>query len=236
MIAAAHQPLFLPWVGYFHKIDKADVFVFADNVQFTTSGWIARNKVKTPNGSVYLTVPIKNKHHVGQIIKDVKISDENNTWRSRHLSILKANYARSPFYQEVMNIINYVINKPWENLADLNIDFIHAICDYLEIDTRLILGSELGAEGKKTDLIIDICKKTNADSFIIGQGASSRYVDRAVLEESDIKYVPQNFVHPEYSQNFEGFIQNLSIVDLLFNVGKKSIDLIREPLAVSRYN
>ena len=234
MIAAAHQPLFLPWVGYFHKIDKADVFVFADNVQFTTSGWIARNKVKTPNGSVYLTVPIKNKHQLNQVIKEVKISDENNTWRSRHLSILKANYARSPFYQEVMNIINYVINKPWENLADLNIDFIRAFCDYLEIDTRLILGSELGAEGKKTELIIDICKKTNADSFIIGQGASSRYVDRTVLEESDIKYMPQNFVHPEYSQNFEGFIQNLSIVDLLFNVGKKSIELIREPVAVSR--
>ncbi len=235
MIASAHQPLFMPWIGYFHKIDKSDIFIIADHAKFTSLGWLTRNKVKTPNGSVYLTVPVINKYKQGNTIKEIKISYENNHWISRHLSILKANYSKSPYYQEIMNIINYVLEKPWENLVDLNILYIKSFCDYLEIDTKLLLGSELNIEGSKSDLIIDICKKTDADAFIIGQAGNKWNIDRSSILNENIKIMPQNFVHPEYSQNFEGFIQNLSIVDILFNVGKKSIDLIREPSSVLKF-
>ncbi len=229
MIAAAHQPLFLPWIGYIHKIDKADVFIIADNVQFTSTGWIARNKIKTPNGAAYLTVPLKKKKHVGQLIRDIQIADEYEGWKNKHLKMIRHNYNKTPFFQEVYNIISYVYEKDWNLILDLDTEFIKVICEYLEINTPIYLGSEINVEGRKTELIVDICEKIGAESFMLGQGGSLNYIDRELLDSKDINYFPQNFIHPRYPQRFGEFMSNLSVIDLLFNMGKQSIQLIREP-------
>ena len=99
MLVAAHQPLFLPWMGYFNKINMADVFVFSNNIQFTPSGWIARNSIKTDKGSEYLSVPVKGKKNSIQLIKQVQIVEDNGKWKNKHLRTIEWNYRKTPFFK-----------------------------------------------------------------------------------------------------------------------------------------
>lgn len=228
MIVAAHQPLFIPWIGYFNKIVKADLFVIVDNVQFTTAGWIRRNTIKGPVGPQRITVPIREKKHIGQIITDVLIDNEGNSnWRDKHIRTLRCCYGRAAYFNDVMTFLETSYSSEWTGLSEFNIALIRAVCEYLDINTRVILSSESNIMGGKTHLIADICEKTGADTFMLGLGGSTVYADREYMASKGIKVVTQEFRHPEYPQLFGDFVRNLSILDLLFNMGPKSKDIVR---------
>ena len=228
MIAAAHQPLFIPWIGYFDKISKTDLFVIVDNVQFTTAGWIRRNTIKGSSGPQKIIVPVKEKKHLGQNIRDVLIdSDGNSNWREKHIRTFAFCYGKAPYFNEVMTFLERTYSRGWKNICQFNIELIHAVCEYLEITTKVIISSENNIQGGKTDLIVDICEKTGADTFMLGMGGSAAYADREFIASKGISVIMQQFRHPEYPQLFGDFVPNLSILDLLFNMGPGSRDIVR---------
>jgi hypothetical protein len=226
LIVAAHQPLFIPWLGYFDKISQVDIFVIVDNVQFTSSGWIRRNAIRGKEGPQHLVVPItQKKHFLGQLINEVEIYKNDFKWKRNHLNSYQMNYGRSPFFSEINSILKEIYSDSYETLCSLNIRLIKEVCNYLKIKTPMILASELKVDGHKTDLIINICKATKADSFMLGMGGSRDYADRNLIESNNIKIVEQNFIHPTYTQMWDPFVSNLSILDLMFNAGQESKNL-----------
>jgi len=227
MLVAAHQPLFIPWIGYFDKINKVDLFVIVDNVQFTSEGWMRRNVIRGKNNLVNLVVPLaKMKSHWDSKINEIMIHEKDFKWKRVHLNSLQMNYGRAPYFSQIFSIIKEIYSQQFYHLHLLNIELIKAVCNYLEIKTPFILSSELNAAGKKTDLIIDICKKTNASSFMLGMGGSRDYANRELIESNGIKIMEQDFQHPVYNQICGEFIPNLSILDLLLNCGPASKELL----------
>ncbi|ADD08050.1 WbqC family protein [Candidatus Aciduliprofundum boonei] len=217
-IVAAHQPNYLPWIGYFHKILKSDVFIILDHVQFSRRGFINRNRVKGPKGAVWLTVPVR--VHGTMRIMDVHI-DNTKKWNKKHADTLKAFYAKAPYFEEVYPILREVYELRWESLAEFNIEIIMRIVNMLDINRKFIRSSTLELQGKKMDMIIELCKKVGATVYFSGKGAM-RYQDPKVFEKNGIKLVYQEFEHPVYPQRFGDFVPNLSILDMLFNVGIKN--------------
>lgn len=225
MIVSIHQPNFLPWLGYFYKIAKSDIFVLLDNVQYTKNSFINRNMIKTPQGPKWLTVPVKTKGRFGQLIKDVEI---NNTvdWRKNHLHTLETNYRKARFFEMIiqdLKTIYYIDNC--DNLCEFNIRLLKWILSLLKLDKRIVRASELDVEGKSTKLLIDIVKAVGGNVYLSGFGGA-KYQDEELFKQSGIELQYYEFKHPVYSQLWSDFIPNLSIIDLLFNYGPTSLDII----------
>lgn len=220
---AIHQPQYIPWVPYFDKILRSDVFVFLDNVQFQNNGLQNRNMIKGPQGAQWLTLPVK--HSFGQLISETKIDGDKA--RQKHLKTMEMNYKKAPYYEEIFDIISKALNNANDNLSDINCNLVEKILDYLDYRGETHRNSELGVEGKGSELILNICKKTGADIYLSGQGGKN-YLDMGAFEKSGIKLEFQTYANREYGQCFPkaGFCPNLSIVDLLFNEGKNSLALI----------
>ena len=226
MIVAIHQPNFLPWIGYFYKILRSDKFVFLDSVDYTKNNYINRNLIKTPNGSQWITVPVLTKGKMGTHIKDMGINTTVN-WRKQIVGTLKANYGKAPFFKELFPSVNEIIENADANLALLNINLIKAICHYLGIHKEMVLSSELNVEGKSNDLLINICATLAGDTYLSGVGAA-KYTDHEKWETAGIKLWFTPFKHPQYTQLWGDFSPNMSIVDLIFNVGPDSRKLISQ--------
>jgi len=225
MRIAVHQPQYLPWIGYFHKMMQVDVFVFLDNVQYKKREFQNRNKIKTANGPIWLTVPVITKGRFHQRVKDVEI---NNTerWREKHFEAILRNYRKAKHFHEFEEFLNKLYSLPWEKLCDLNVFIIKEFAKYLEIGVKFYFETELDIEGEKTERIINICKKLKADTYLSGIGAKDYLVEERFKEEG-IKLEYQNFTHPVYPQLYGDFVSNLSILDLFLNCGKESLKIIR---------
>jgi hypothetical protein len=222
-----HQPNYIPWAGYFYKIARSDVFVVLDAVQYPRGqSFAARNRIKTPNGPAFLTIRVHiPKGREGKVLyTDVIFSDTK--WKEKHLKTLSLNYKKASHFQEVYELIEPAI-RTHDKLADLNLALIRAIADYLEIRTGIVLLSDILHDfGQKTDLIVDICKRLDADVYLSGTGGGKAYNDEALLNENQIQLVYSDFTHPEYPQLWGEFIPNLSILDMLFNCGRQSRELL----------
>ncbi len=220
MIVAIHQPNFLPWIGFFYKMCKSDIFVFLDNVQFSKNGYQNRVKIKTAQGDQWLTVPVF--HKFGQLTKDVKINNNEN-WKEKHLKTLELNYKKAPYFSQIYKLISTVYNKhDWELLTDFNIELIMAICNYLDIRTKTIRASVLNVSGNSTELLINIVKNVGGDTYLSGKGGM-KYQDENRFKKENINLVYTDFRHPVYPQLWGEFIEGLSILDLLFVCGENSI-------------
>lgn len=213
MIMAGHQPNYLPWLGFFDKMNKCDVFVIEDAVQFIYHEFQNRNRVKTNNGVRWLTVPVK-EGRKRKKFSEILISNEKN-WSRGHWLTLKMNYGNSPYWDEFCNFFEETYNKKWEKLIDLNLHLIKGIMDFLDIEKELILASSLNVSGEKCDLIIAQCKILGAETYLSGTGALT-YMDIDKFKGEGIDVVFQEFEHPTYPQLWGEFIENLSIVDYLF--------------------
>jgi len=220
MIVAIHQPNYIPWQGFFYKMIKCDIFVFLDNVQYSKNNIINRNKIKTHNGEMWLTVPVLTKDSCRQLISDVKI---NNTfdWRRKHWNSIRQNYAKTSFFKEYSPYLNNIYSKQWDKLIDLNKTLIKFIADCLEIRKEFVDASSLNVSGKSTDLLVDICKKLDGDVYLSGE-SGKKYMDEEKFKEIGIKVEYTDFTQPEYNQLYGDFIPNLSVLDILFNCGKES--------------
>jgi len=221
MIAAGHQPNYLPWLGFFDKMRHSDIFIIEDNVQFERQGFTSRNRILTADGVRWLSVPVE---HVNRPlpINEVKIANKGEpNWRSRHWLTIKHGYCKAPHWTEFSGFFEDTYQRDWTRLIELNMHLIRGIMQFLKIDSPLILSSTLGVQGKKTQLIVAQCKKVGATIQLAGDGCRN-YIDRSLFEKEGIKLVFQNFRQPVYLQGNGGFVfSNLSVIDYLFYNGGK---------------
>jgi len=217
---AIHQPTYLPYLGFFNKIHNSDVFVFLDNV--TKNEWINRNKIKTPDGWCWLTVPMVNKNILKTPICKVEISNAVN-WRRKHYNSIQFNYGRAPHFEEYRNFFEEVYQTDWSLLAELNRFLIKSICAFLGIKGVFIDASTLNVKGSRTALLVDICETLDADVYLSGVGGRN-YVDYQMFEKSNINIVFQESKSPTYPQLHDNFIPNLSIIDYLLNCGGENLN------------
>ncbi len=221
MIVAGHQPNYLPWLGFFDKVRRSDVFIIEDNVQFERQGFTNRNRILTADGIRWLTVPIE---HANKplLIREVHIANEGEPrWGRKHWLTLKHSYCKTPYWNDYADFFKETYEREWDLLIDLNMHLIRGIMAFLEIKKPLIMSSSLAASGRKTGLIIAQCKELGADVQLAGNGCKE-YIDQTLFERQGIKLVFQDFVHPVYPQGRSVFTPNLSVVDYLFCVGSKS--------------
>ena len=224
MIVSVHQPQYIPWIGYFDKIDKSDIFVFLDDVQYKKREWQNRNRIKTPDGLQWLTVPVK--HNDNDPINRVLIQNESS-YINDHILGIELNYKKAKYFNEYKNIIFDAVLKKHEKLSDLNISLIEVIIRILGIEKNVILSSSLNIETMKTDRIIDICKALDADVYLSGEGARD-YLQPEKFSANNIRLTYQRFSHPVYAQLFGEFLPFASIIDMIFNMGADTLRLIRE--------
>ena len=229
MIVSVHQPQYLPWLGYFHKIDKSDCFVFLDSVQYKPREFQNRNRIRTKDGWIWLTVPVQVKGHYRQPIADVLI-DNSQDWASDHRRSLQVWYAKAPFFKEHFPFFEDLYGRRWERLMELNISVIRYCLAALGMTTRVEFESELGTTEHSTARIIQLCKKLGASTYLSGTGGKD-YLDEAQLTAAGIQLAYQRFEHPRYGQQFvdsrHPFEPFMSVVDLLFNEGPASGTILR---------
>ena len=166
MIVSIHQPQFLPWLGYFDKIASSDIFILLDNVQFKKNEWQNRNKIRTPQGWQWLTVPVL--HNFGQKISEVKINNQIK-WKDNHLKTLELNYKKSPFFGKYFPFFEELYRQEWECLADINIFVIQKMVDLLGIKTKIVKSSDYQATEDNTQRLIDLCKLLKGDQYLSGE-------------------------------------------------------------------
>lgn len=228
MIISVHQPQYLPWLGYFHKIYQSDAFVFLDNVQYKKREYQNRNRIRTKDKYIWLTVPVLTNQDPYPNISNVYI-DNSQDWHKAHWKSLYLNYARAPFFREYSVFFEDLYKKEWQKLADLNTYIIKHINSVLGIDTPIHYLSQLNIKTSGTQRIVDICKVLNANVYLSGIGGRD-YLEDDVLKAHSIELTYQNFNHPVYAQlnmrDEKDFIPNLSIIDLIFNYGPKSPDIL----------
>jgi len=232
MKVAIHQPQYLPWLGYFDKIDQADCFVLLDDVQFKKNEWQNRNKIKTAAGWQWLTVPVL--HRFPQRICEVRIN-QTDPWSRKHLQALTSNYSSAPFFDLHRTFFEEIYAREWTLLVDLNVAAITYLAEALGIRTKLVLASSLPvpAELEATDRLIAICQAVGANTYLSGVGGRE-YLDLAPFEEAGIGVLFQAFQTRSYPQRFGAFVADLSIVDLLFNCNDHSLQIIRQGREESR--
>ncbi len=221
MIVAGHQPNYLPWLGFFEKMRLCDVFIVEDAVQYEHQGFTNRNKIKTPYGAKWLTVPIE---HCGRplMIKEVQIANEAEPdWAKRHWLGLLHNYGKAPFWSEYCELFEDIYNREWTRLFDLNMRLIKEIMGILNIKTELVFSSSLNISKKKSESVLSKCKAVGADILLSGSGGKN-YLNLKRFEEEGIRVVFQDFNYPKYTQLHGEFLPNLSVVDYLFNAVKGS--------------
>lgn len=216
--AVITQPTYLPWLGYFAAAREATDLVMLDSVQFDRRSWQQRNRVKSSNGPVLLTVPVLSKGRFDQLIKDVEI-DQSQNMAIRHLRTLRHAYGKAPFFKRYIEEIEGILSKNHTRLGDLTIELITHFVDILGLECRLSRSSELGCKGKKEDLLADICETIGAHRYVSPVGASVYLRDTDVFKKKNIEVLYNTFVPQPYPQLHGEFVSLLSIVDGLFNIG-----------------
>jgi len=218
-IVTIHQPQYLPWLPWFAKAAASDIFVYLDNVQYQKNGVQNRNQIKSASGPLWLTVPVR--ASLDMEIRSVPI--DGNYWVGKHQKSLLQNYVKAPFFHLLTEEIFPILSREWTNLADLNIALTEWIFAYLGVQTRRIRASDLQATGNKQDLVINLCKELGASQYLSGMGASV-YQHEENFKEQGIELRYFHSERREYPQQYpkRGFIPDLSIVDLLLNVGPEA--------------
>ena len=214
------QPSYLPWLGFFDQMCRADTFVYLDDVQFTRRDWRNRNKIRTREGWAWLTVPVLQKSRYQEPLRETRI-DTSAPWRRKHKEAIRAHYGQAPFFDLYFPSLESVYNKPWDFLLDLCFETLQIFQEALTIETRTLKSSSLGVEAQKGEKILGICRKLDATHYLSGD-AGINYLSEDDFQRLGIVLETQGYQHPVYQQRYPGFVPYLSVIDLLFNVGEKS--------------
>jgi hypothetical protein len=221
---AIHQPNYLPWAGYFYKMLRCDDFIFGDSVLLSTPSFTTRNRIKTKEGVAWLTLPCR--YVVGQtLIKEVEFAD--NRWRRKHLSILEYSYRKAPYFEHYMPRLREIVASEANNLCDLNLSLIRQIVLWLNIECTFHLSSELNVSGAKDDRIVNMVRRIGGRTYLSGLGGSN-YQSETKFKDADLNLVYYDFSPPKYPQLWGTFEPGLSIIDLLFNCGPESAQILRD--------
>jgi hypothetical protein len=214
--------MYLPYIGIFNKMKSADVFVFLDDAQYSDGYYYNRNRIKTPRGALMLTVPLLKS--LGEKLNEIRIAT-NIEWQEKHLKSIYANYSKANHFSSYIDFFEEIYSMQWEKLHDLNMKTLLYIVEALDIDVAFYFASELKCESTGTQRIIDICKALDSDVYLSGIGGND-YLDQKLFERSNIKLEYQKYTPKEHKQLWGTFIPNLSVIDLLFNLGDKAKEFI----------
>ncbi len=221
------QPSYIPWRGYFHQIQKADIFVFLDDVQFDRRGWRNRNRIKTAKGTQWLTIPVLSKNHQsdGTAINEIPICWDR-PWNSTHWSTLRHAYAKAPYFDDYAPLLERVYNSRPALLADFTIELTVLLSDLLGLrGKRFVRSSMVGGNGFKTDRVISILDKLGASHYISGPSAK-QYIELDKFEAAGVGLEYMEYRYPEYQQLYPPYDPQVSILDLLFMKGPRASELI----------
>lgn len=223
-LLTAHQNVYLPWLGLFHKIALADTFCSFDQVQYLPKDWNNRNKIKTAMGPIWLTVPVHSHGHRDKPLSEIEI-DNTKPWAKKHWRSLELNYSKAPFFDEYAGFFEEIYGREWTHLAQLNDVMLRSFLNMLEIEVDFTRASDHDFQGTGSDLVLDMCKTLGADRYIFG-ALGRDYADVDAFTEAGIKVAFQDYRHPTYPQFYGEFESHLSIVDLLFNCGPDSYEIL----------
>ncbi len=224
MIVSIHQANYLPYPGFFHKLINSDIFVIQDDIQ--PSKDTNRNKIMASTGPTWLTVPIQ-KNEITIPIKELKINNEIK-WSKLHWKKISAVYNKSDYFYLYKEYLENIFNHEWKNIFDLNYELIKQVNKWLEIDIKIIRESELSPKGISTERLVNVCKKLDATTYLSGIGGKN-YLDETLFVENNITLKYQNYSPMNYKQIHSlKFIPNLSILDMLCNIGPNTLDLIKK--------
>jgi hypothetical protein len=223
-VVAIHQPNFLPWLGFFHKMTLADIFILLDNVPYSKNSYQNRVKIKSAQGEQWLTVSVLTKGRFGQLTREVPINNATR-WRKPHLAALCTNYRRAPYYEDVLAWLEPLYRETHTHLAAFNQSLIESMVHQLGLATTLVNASSLTSEGRGSQLLLQLVQAVGGDIYLSGPSGRD-YLDLSIFQRSGVKVQFQRFQHPVYPQLYGDFIPNLSSIDLLFNHGENSLNIL----------
>lgn len=224
MIVAAHQPHFLPWLGYLDKLAKADLFIVMDDLQYEKENFQNRNRVKLDRGPHWLTVPLLRGNQTDRIC-DKRIDNAGrggrHHWQHRIWRTLEVHYGRAPHWATYAPALEDVFVRRWDLLVDLDLHMLELARNWLRITKPIMRASSLGLSGQKTERILSMCRAVDAKTYLTGRGGSVGYLDTGAFAAAGVSLVWQRFHHPQYPQRYPGlgFSSHLGFLDLLLNCG-----------------
>jgi hypothetical protein len=227
---AIMQPTYLPWAGYFGLMESVDEFIILDTVQFARRSWQQRNQIKTPQGPIWLTVPVLSKGQRDQWISDVAIDTERSFARD-HIRSLEHNYRAAPYFDPYAARLFRILDYNYAKLATLTGDLIVEIRSILDITTPMKWASEFGTVGAKADLLADLAVKTGATRYISPPGSRDYLDESSAFARVGIEVGYFEYKHPIYRQLHGEFVSHMSVVDLILNTGPDSPAIMRQGIA-----
>jgi len=236
MILSAHQPYFLPWLPFFDKVARSDLFILLDHVQYGSESFQNRNRIKLASGAHWITVPVQ-RRGLGERICDKAIVNGPGArdWQRRLWLTVEQSYRKAPHFADYRDALHDAFARPWDKLVDLNLHLLQLVFAWLDIRTPAIRSSTLGLAGQKTELIGELCDRFGADTYLSGVGGSRGYLEVQTLAKQGIRVQWHEYTHPIYPQQHGaiGFVPELSVIDLLLNCGPSSRALLAgRPCAV----
>jgi hypothetical protein len=225
LLVAIHQPHYLPWLGYLHRMARADLFIVLDHVQFERGNYQNRTQARVNGAPHWLTVPVQQRSQKERIAD--KAIDNTRRWGLAHFETLRRSYASAGYFGMYAADLRAILDCEWQRLVDLDEHTLDFLRNAFDIRTPLVKSSELGVEGAKSELVLNLCKAVGASALLVGMGGSRHYLDRGAFAEAGIGLQLQEFSHPVYRQRGGGaFNPGLSALDLLFNCGPASREIL----------
>lgn len=229
MIVSIMQPAYIPWLGYFDRVAKSDLHIVLDDVVMDRNSktkFTNRNKIRTPSGWSWLTVPLQSAHGESDRPINKIIISSDSKWRDKHFNSIISNYSRAKFFSQYYDFFNYLYNQKWVLLNSMLDESTKYISQELDIRTERIASSNFSFKSKKSKLILDLCIEVGATTYLSGSFGRD-YLNQRDFEEAGIELEFHDYSHPVYEQNFDGFEPYMSVIDVLCNHGKKSLDILR---------
>jgi len=219
------QPGYIPWLGFFNMMHSADLFIYHTDVQYDKQSWRNRNRIRTAKGFVWLTVPVQISGHSKSLIRDIRI-DGGKNWRRDHLNLLKQNYMKAPFYEYYIDYFEELYANKWEFLIDVDLEIVNYLIKELGISTKVEYSTNFDLKGLKgQDRVLAICEQAGATEYLSGPAGKAIYFEDE-FRRKGVDLAWHNYPHPVYRQQFDGFVPYLSVIDLMFNHGPESMDII----------
>jgi len=224
VILTAHQPVYLPWLGLFHKIALADMFCYFDIVQYQTKDYNNRNRIKTHSGDIWLSVPVESKNHFEKGVGDVRIVQ--NGWQRKHFKSIQMAYQKAAYFNEYIGGLEAIlIGQSFETLSALNFAMLGFLLECLEIKTPIVRASDYSFSGAKSELVLDMCRQLKADVYIFG-AQGRHYADAGAFHAACVQPYFRDYHHPVYRQLYGEFRPYMSVIDLLFNEGPQGREIL----------
>lgn len=235
MIVSINQPCYLPWLGYFDRIAASDIHITLDTVQFEKNSFVNRNKIRTPSGWCWLTLPVETSGHFQELaIRDLRVSGGH--WRRKHWASIEQNYSRATHFGEHRAFFADVYRREWVLADELMEEINRYLLAAFDIHTRVVRASEMPTEARKSDLVLELCKRTSASTYLSGP-LGRNYLDVAAFQQAGIRVIYHDYRHPTYPQVYPGFEPYMSAIDLLFACGRSSSSILRsESTAMQDWN